>query len=589
MAVRWNKILAANGKGGVGEVPKEYETFNKKVKELQELLDQYIKQLLKYKLSFEGYNKAGEEVAIHLRKTEDLGLGKLFVDALSKMADAQMAAESSHLELRSKVTETFVPQLKVYIQNSIIPSREAKKAWSRATKDLESSRAALDAILRQSKLTEPLKMLQAQRNYQQSRMKELCLIEESSNKLVDTMWERDVTFFIAQIDFMIEMHDKYLGAYDNFCELEKINKQTFSFIQERKQNFNGKLVKRKKDKTEEEDNKFGNRFQPLVELLSADDLGLLNALCVCAGQDQDSILASVIRILDAHKKTLPIIKLTITNEVESTNNATTLFRGNSTATKLMTAFTRMTGQKYLEEIKPLIHKVNADGGEGYEVDSNKLANKDENLDENMKKLMSICQEFTDIITSSLDRCPLPFREMAHHLQNEVVKRFPNSKFTSVGGFIFLRFFCPAIPAPDNEAYGLISPSALTKPARRALVLISKCIQNLANGLKFGSKESYMNPMNTFIENNLERVQKFLDSVAVLPENSDYDPLCSYKDAIDLELPKLTDFIVKNLEKIGRTLVTYHQEALVEPLAIILGDLGEIGVEPEKTKKKKGLF
>lgn len=72
----------------------------------------------------------------------------------------------------------------------------------------------------------------------------------------------------------------------------------------------------------------------------------MNSVCVTANAEQDEILRTIIKILDAHSKTMPIIRQSITNEVASTQNPATLFRGNSTATKLMSAYTKMTGMHY---------------------------------------------------------------------------------------------------------------------------------------------------------------------------------------------------------------------------------------------------
>jgi hypothetical protein len=40
--------------------------------------------------------------------------------------------------------------------------------------------------------------------------------------------------------------------------------------------------------------------------------------------------------------------------------------------------------------------------------------------------------------------------MMAHLRQECVKRFPDSYYKSIAGFIFLRFFCPAILSPDSN-------------------------------------------------------------------------------------------------------------------------------------------
>jgi hypothetical protein len=37
--------------------------------------------------------------------------------------------------------------------------------------------------------------------------------------------------------------------------------------------------------------------------------------------------------------------------------------------------------------------------------------------------------------------------LAHHLRAEVAKKFPDFQLQAVAGFIFLRFFCPAIMNP----------------------------------------------------------------------------------------------------------------------------------------------
>lgn len=92
-----------------------------------------------------------------------------------------------------------------------------------------------------------------------------------------------------------------------------------------------------------------------------------------------------------------------------------------------------------------------------------------------------------------------------------MRRFPDAKFTAVGAFIFLRFFCPAIVAPDAE--GLIS-SPPSKEMRRGLLLIAKVIQNLANNVLFGTKESYMSPLNNFLSQNIYHVTTFLREISV---------------------------------------------------------------------------
>ena len=97
------------------------------------------------------------------------------------------------------------------------------------------------------------------------------------------------------------------------------------------------------------------------------------------------------------------------------------------------------------------------------------------------------------------------------ISNAVVPRFPEAKYTAVGAFVFLRFFCPAIVAPEVE--GLVD-STPTKEMRRGLLLIAKVIQNLANNVLFGAKEPFMVPLNDFLVQNINSVVAYLHEISV---------------------------------------------------------------------------
>ena len=90
-------------------------------------------------------------------------------------------------------------------------------------------------------------------------------------------------------------------------------------------------------------------------------------------------------------------------------------------------------------------------------------------------------------------------------------RFPDSRHSAVGSFIFLRFFCPAVISPESID---LDVSTDTREIRRALLLITKVIQNLANNVIFGNKEPHMKVLNSFLANNIKQVTKFLSDAAV---------------------------------------------------------------------------
>ena len=152
----------------------------------------------------------------------------------------------------------------------------------------------------------------------------------------------------------------------------------------------------------------------------------------------------------------------------------------------------------------------------------------EELQKNALQLRVVTKVFIDDICNSAAHIPVSFRKICSIVSGEnesgrisvltslqistaVMKRFPEAKFTAVGAFIFLRFFCPAIVAPDAEGLIAAPPS---KEMRRGLLLIAKVVQNLANNVLFGAKEPYMFPLNDFLTQNIYRVTTFLREISV---------------------------------------------------------------------------
>lgn len=161
-----------------------------------------------------------------------------------------------------------------------------------------------------------------------------------------------------------------------------------------------------------------------------------------------------------------------------------------------------------------------------ELDPARTASAEE-LQKNALQLRVVTKVFIVDICNSATHIPVSFRRICSiviiptvtsaasltcpQISSSVMKRFPEARFTAVGAFIFLRFFCPAIVAPDAE--GLISTTP-SKEMRRGLLLIAKVVQNLANNVLFGAKEPYMFPLNDFLTQNIYDVTTFLRKISV---------------------------------------------------------------------------
>jgi hypothetical protein len=91
----------------------------------------------------------------------------------------------------------------------------------------------------------------------------------------------------------------------------------------------------------------------------------------------------------------------------------------------------------------------------------------------------------------------------------------------VGGFVFLRFFCPVVVAP--ETINIVrDPNVRT---RRNLILIAKVLQNLANGVPAhgAQKEDYMRVCDPFIREHSPRNLAYVKAlVDIVPERHQAD-------------------------------------------------------------------
>ena len=192
---------------------------------------------------------------------------------------------------------------------------------------------------------------------------------------------------------------------------------------------------------------------------------------------------------------------------------TNLFRRNSMATRLLTIYARQTGLEYLRlTVQPLLDELLERGAPmSFEVDPVKLSPHDD-PELNLRNLKMVAQAFLDSILGNVTHVPKPLRDACCLISRVVGSKFPGARMTAVGGFLFLRFFCPAIVAP--EYHDLVKTPIDVPQLRRGLVLTTKVVQNLANNVLFGVKESFMAGLNDVLRDNYSRVHGFLKDVSV---------------------------------------------------------------------------
>ncbi|NXE14891.1 RASA2 protein, partial [Lophotis ruficrista] len=231
-------------------------------------------------------------------------------------------------------------------------------------------------------------------------------------------------------------------------------------------------------------------------------------------RDKYDAVLPLVRLLLHHHKLVPFVAAVAELDLKDTQEANTIFRGNSLATRCVDEMMKIVGKHYLKvTLKPVIDEV------GYPAETffstwDTAPCVAENLRYYVDKV------FREIVRSSIS-CPTLMCDVFYSLRHLAAKRFPNDphvQYSAVSSFVFLRFFAVAVVSPHTFHLRPHHPDAQTS---RTLTLISKAIQTLGSWgsltkSKLSSfKETFMYEFfKTFQEENFtESVKKFLDDVS----------------------------------------------------------------------------
>lgn len=138
-------------------------------------------------------------------------------------------------------------------------------------------------------------------------------------------------------------------------------------------------------------------------------------------------------------------------------------------------------------LSDLIHKL-LETKQSAELNPTKMEVNDDACT-NAEFLLSVLDQITQSIFTSIDACPKSVRYICNCLQKAVIAKWPGERLVRtrvVSGFIFLRLLCPALLNPRN--FGLVQEQP-HQIATRSLIMVAKCLINLANLIEFGGKVS----------------------------------------------------------------------------------------------------
>jgi Ras GTPase-activating-like protein IQGAP2/3 len=297
----------------------------------------------------------------------------------------------------------------------------------------------------------------------------------------------------------------------------------------------------------------------------------------------------------------------LTYQFDNTPEYSSLLRQNTPVSRMMTTYTRRgPGQSYLKqvladqinalielrdvdlEINPLkvyesmIKQIEEETGSLPDYLARSVTAEDaaENaqvqaiIAPRLKMLTDIANGFISTIIESVDEAPYGIRWICKQIRSLSRRKYPDAQdqtiCTLIGGFFFLRFINPAIVTP--RSYMLIDATPTDKP-RRTLTLIAKMIQNLANKPSY-AKEPYMASLQPFIQQNKERVNKFLLDLC---EVQDFYESLEMDNYVALSKRDLELQITLNEMYVMHGLLEKHSAALAQDqyshLSVLLQELG----------------
>ncbi|KAK0198314.1 GTPase activating protein [Armillaria mellea] len=203
-------------------------------------------------------------------------------------------------------------------------------------------------------------------------------------------------------------------------------------------------------------------------------------------------------------------------EVDGTPSShQTLFRGNTTLTKVMELCMTWYGKAFLEaSIGSVLRKL-CQEKVAIEVDPVRSGKSPKDIERGVELLIIWCRKFWDQIYSVRRECPYEMRRLFETIKKLVERRYQDSEvmaenrdlpWQSVSAFCFLRFIVPAILHP--HLFGLC-PGLPSVPVRRSLTLIAKVIQSLANLNPSVQKEEFMRGLKDFLQESLPAMVDYL--------------------------------------------------------------------------------
>ncbi len=263
------------------------------------------------------------------------------------------------------------------------------------------------------------------------------------------------------------------------------------------------------------DSTLDDKYQSLMKYLRS-NLSIAVLICdSCPAGEIDGLATALLNLYMSAGLGLTLIKAAVAKEIQRTTKVVELLRRNSVATRMLGIYAKKYGSNYLSStLTPVLQSFLDDpSGHVFELSADKL--EENKRAENVDKFMKSLSSFSIAFIKSLDSMPSEFKEICCTIRSVAVPSFPEAAATSVGSFLFLRFFCPAIVAPESND---LLKGHLRRDVRRSLLLVAKVIQNMANGSLYSLKLPLLYERMGELNKINDQINRFLTEAAIPSDN-----------------------------------------------------------------------
>ncbi|XP_069616007.1 rasGAP-activating-like protein 1 isoform X3 [Ranitomeya imitator] len=278
---------------------------------------------------------------------------------------------------------------------------------------------------------------------------------------------------------------------------------------------------------------YQNLIQLLVESAQSPEQGDSSVLDLleemCSAESRQEVAVKLVKIFLGQGLAVTFLDQLNMREVNRTGDPNTLFRSNSLASKSMEQYMKIVGMPFLHEVlRPIITRIfeekkyveldpcKIDQNRSRRISFKGSVSEQQIRESSVESLRGYLRDIIDVILGSGEQCPPGMRLCFKQLHKRVEERFPGPanqdvKYAAISGFLFLRFFAPAILTP--KLFHLREHHADPRTAR-TLLLLAKAVQSIGNlGQQLGhGKEQWMSPLHPLIQQSVGRLRDYLDKL-----------------------------------------------------------------------------